>query len=62
MKVTMKTEHLQLAVQLRHRLHQHPELSYQEVWTKETLMAFLREHTDLTLYDRGKIFLRRISL
>lgn len=52
----MKTEHLQLAVQLRHRLHQHPELSYQEVWTKETLMAFLREHTDLTLYDRGKYF------
>ena len=31
-----------LTTQLRHELHAHPELSGQEVWTKQRLMDFLR--------------------
>lgn len=52
----MKEKNIEKAIDLRHRLHAHPELSYQEHWTKDTLMDFLKEHTCLTLYDRGKYF------
>ena len=52
----MDKENLKLAVELRHRLHAHPELSYQESWTKETLMTFLKEHTALEVHDGGKYF------
>ena len=52
----MNKENLALATELRHRLHAHPELSYQEVWTKKTLMEFLQAHTSLELFDRGKYF------
>ena len=41
----MEKKNLELAIQLRHELHAHPELSYQEVWTKQHLMGFLKEHT-----------------
>ena len=47
---------LRLARDLRHLLHTHPELSNQEVWTKQTLMAFLKEHTALEVVDRGLWF------
>ena len=52
----MKKENYQLAEALRHELHQHPELSYHETWTKQHLMDFLKEHTSLVLHDGGKYF------
>ncbi len=44
------------AIQLRHKLHQYPELSMQEHYTKELLMDFLRENTSLRIVDRGRWF------
>lgn len=52
----MNQADLMLATALRHELHAHPELSGQETWTKGRLMAFLQEHTHLTLVDRGSWF------
>ncbi|MCD8225199.1 MAG: amidohydrolase [Clostridiales bacterium] len=52
----MREEHYQMAVTLRHELHMHPEASMQESWTKQHLMDFLKEHTDLEVVDRGKWF------
>lgn len=52
----MKKENYQLIEKLRHELHQHPEISYEEVWTKEHLMEFLKEHTNVELCDGGKYF------
>ena len=52
----MNKEILQKATDLRHELHMHPELSYQEVWTKQRLMDFLKENTKLELTDKGKWF------
>ena len=52
----MDREIYRLAVQLRHELHQHPELSMHETWTKARLMDFLRRHTSLKLVDRGRWF------
>ena len=49
----------QEALALRHALHAHPELSGQETWTKQTLMDFLRSHTDLELLDQGTWFCAR---
>ena len=47
----MERENYLLIEQLRHELHQHPELSYQEIWTKQHLMQFLLE-----LHDGEKYF------
>lgn len=44
------------AVQLRHELHTHPELSGQERWTKQRLIEFLRENTKLEIVDCGNWF------
>ena len=52
----MKQENYELAVELRHRLHAHPELSNEEKWTKATLMEFLRSHTKLEVVDKGSWF------
>ena len=52
----MKKENYRLIENLRHELHMHPELSYQETWTKQHLMDFLSEHTKLELHDGGKYF------
>lgn len=43
-------------IALRHELHRYPELSNHEQHTKERLMAFFKEHTHLTLSDRGAWF------
>jgi len=43
-------------IELRHQLHEHPELSLEEQWTQEHLMSFLREHTKLNIVPRGKWF------
>ena len=47
---------LQIITQLRHRLHNHPELSGQETWTKAALMEFLTTHTSMELYPCGEGF------
>ncbi|MCP8968289.1 M20 metallopeptidase family protein [Ectobacillus ponti] len=52
----MNKNNLELAVRLRHELHAHPELSNYEIWTKQRLMDFLKEHTHLELVDRGRWF------
>lgn len=52
----METKNLELAKQLRHELHQHPELSNQEAWTKQHLINFLKKHTKLEIVDRGLWF------
>ncbi|HPX70355.1 MAG TPA: amidohydrolase [Bacillota bacterium] len=46
----------ELAVQLRHELHQHPELSGEEFWTKARLIRFLKENTSLEIVDKGRWF------
>lgn len=52
----MKKENLALVTELRRELHQHPEPSNEEVWTKERLIEFLKTHTSLEIEDRGKWF------
>ncbi|RDB61516.1 amidohydrolase [Gordonibacter sp. 28C] len=53
----MDQKNLESAVRLRHELHAHPELSYQETWTKRHLMDFLRENTaNLDIVDGGRYF------
>ena len=42
----MEKKNLALAKQLRHELHQHPELSNEEVWTKQHLVDFLKANTN----------------
>ncbi len=53
---TLDNKNLELAIQLRHELHEHPELSNNEVWTKKRLIDFLKEHTELEIVDRGRWF------
>lgn len=52
----MKQQNLQLATTLRRELHQHPELSNEEVWTKQHLMEFLKTNTKLEIVDKGNWF------
>ncbi|MDR1249850.1 MAG: amidohydrolase [Treponema sp.] len=52
----MDKDNLEYAVTLRHELHQHPELSCEEVWTKQRLIDFLKQHTALEVVDRGRWF------
>ncbi len=52
----MENKNLKLAIQLRHELHQHPELSNQEAWTKQHLIDFLKAHTRLEIVDNGLWF------
>ncbi|MDF2068474.1 amidohydrolase [Bacillus sp. Cr_A10] len=52
----MEKKNLELAIQLRHELHQHPELSNQEVWTKQHLIDFLKTHTKLEIVDNDQWF------
>lgn len=52
----MKEKNIQLGINLRHDLHQHPELSNEETWTKKALMNFLMTNSDLEVVDRGAWF------
>jgi amidohydrolase len=52
----MEKKNFELAKQLRHELHAHPELSNHEVWTKNHLIEFLKKHTKLEIVDRGLWF------
>ncbi|MBD7908554.1 M20 metallopeptidase family protein [Sporosarcina gallistercoris] len=53
----MNSQNFELAKQLRHELHQHPELSNEEVWTKQHLMSFLKTHTtNFEIVDKGTWF------
>ncbi len=50
----MNKDVLDKAIELRRQLHQHPEPSMEENRTKNTLLSFLREHTNLEIRDRGR--------
>lgn len=52
----MNSQNFDLAKQLRHELHQHPELSNEEVWTKQHLINFLKTNTNLEIIDKGTWF------
>lgn len=53
----MKSRNYELAKGLRHELHQHPELSNEEVWTKQYLIDFLKTHTtNFEIVDKGNWF------
>ncbi|MDR0557059.1 MAG: amidohydrolase [Treponema sp.] len=52
----MDKEHVKAVVALRHELHQHPELSGHEVWTKGRLMEFLKKRASLEIVDKGRWF------
>ena len=52
----MEQKHYDLAVRLRHELHQHPELSLEETWTRRHLMDFLKAHTRLEVVDKSRWF------
>lgn len=52
----MKKENYTLIETLRHELHQHPELSYQETWTKQHLIDFLRKNTSIEIHDCQRYF------
>ena len=54
--ITLEEKNLELAKKLRHELHQHPELSNNETWTKQHLINFLKEHTKLEIVDKGRWF------
>ena len=50
----MKRDNYLLIEKLRHELHQHPELSYNETWTKRHLIDFLKQNTSAEIHDCGK--------
>lgn len=52
----VKEENFNLVKKLRHDLHQHPEVSNYETWTKGYLIDFLKKHTKLEIVDRGRWF------
>jgi amidohydrolase len=52
----LEARNLDLCVQLRHDLHQHPELSNHESWTKQHLISFLKANTKLEIIDKGLWF------
>ncbi len=52
----LKQENLELVKKLRHELHQNPEPSNYEEWTKQHLINFLKKHTSLEIVDRGLWF------
>jgi len=52
----MDQENLKKIMELRHELHANPELSNEEKETKQRLMGFIKENTDLQVVDRGRWF------
>ncbi|TAA72990.1 M20 metallopeptidase family protein [Planococcus salinarum] len=52
----MESKNFESAKQLRHELHQHPELSNEEEWTKQHLINFLKSNTKLEIVDKGNWF------
>lgn len=52
----MESKNLELTKKLRHELHQHPEVSNRETWTKQHLIDFLKANTKLEIVDRGLWF------
>lgn len=52
----MKKQNFELAKKLRHELHENPELSNEETWTKQHLIDFLKQNTNLEIKDKGEFF------
>lgn len=42
--------------QLRHELHEHPEISEHEIWTKNKLINFVKENSTCKIVDKGSFF------
>ncbi|HCU07877.1 MAG TPA: amidohydrolase, partial [Clostridiales bacterium] len=49
----MNQDNLKKAIELRHEIHQYPDLSNQERPTLERVIQFLRRHTKLEIVDKG---------
>lgn len=49
----MDKELLTKIIELRHRLHRHPEISMREIETCKRIMEFLMRETSLEIYDKG---------
>ena len=54
--ISLEKKNFEAAIQLRHELHQHPELSNEETWTKQHLTSFLTANTKLEVVDRDTWF------
>ena len=52
----MNTENLRKIIELRHELHEHPELSGNEAKTKRRLMDFIEGNTRFAVVDCGRWF------
>lgn len=52
----MRQDNLQKIIELRHELHQYPELSGHEARTKRRLMDFIEANTSLAVVDCGNWF------
>lgn len=52
----MNKDYLKEIIHLRHELHRFPELSLCESDTKQRLMQFIQNHTDLQVTDMGRWF------
>lgn len=52
----MDSVNYQKSIALRHELHAHPELSNDEVWTKQHLISFIKNNTSLEIVDKGQWF------
>lgn len=52
----MDPKNFELVKELRHELHENPEPSNFEVWTKNHIIEFLVKHTNLEIVDRGRWF------
>lgn len=52
----MKAENLTIITELRHKLHQHPDLSLKEAGTIRILENFLRTYTSWEIIDRDGWF------
>lgn len=55
--LAISKDNLALAIKLRRKLHQYPELSNEEVWTKQYVLEFLKKHTkNIEVIDKGDYF------
>lgn len=52
----LNEKNLELVKKLRYKLHENPELSNEESWTKQYVIDFLKKHTKLEIVDKGNWF------
>lgn len=54
--MTLTDQQMTLLLDLRHDLHENPQVSEHESGTKERLMHFLSQHTSVKIVDKGAYF------